>query len=57
MEESGILRSFAYEIFSQAKSTDALILLILFVVGGASALLMNDTSAIIFTPVMLMLAL
>jgi len=57
LEESGVLENFSYKIFSKAKSTDTLIILILFVIGGASALLMNDTLAIIGTPVMLMLAL
>jgi len=56
LEESGVLENFSYKIFSKAKSTDTLIILILFVIGGASALLMNDTLAIIGTPVMLMLA-
>jgi len=56
LEESGILLSFSSKIFCKAKSTDMLILLILFVAGGTSALLMNDTIAIIGTPIMLMLA-
>ena len=56
LEESGILDYFSSEIFHKAKSTDMLILLILFVAGGTSALLMNDTLAIIGTPIMLMLA-
>ncbi|OQX22042.1 MAG: hypothetical protein BWK75_01765 [Candidatus Altiarchaeales archaeon A3] len=56
LEESGILQYFSSKIFHKAKSTDMLILLVLFVAGGASAILMNDTLAIIGTPIMLMLA-
>ncbi len=56
LEESGILQYFSSKIFHKARTTDMLILLILFVAGGTSALLMNDTLAIIGTPVMLMLA-
>ncbi len=56
LEQSGYLSRLAYRTFNRARSADALILLILFGVGGASALLMNDTLAIVGTPVVLMLA-
>ncbi|MEM0359482.1 MAG: anion transporter [Candidatus Hadarchaeales archaeon] len=56
LEESGYLSHLSYRIFSKAKSVDSLILLILFGVGFLSALLMNDTLAIIGTPVVLLLA-
>jgi Na+/H+ antiporter NhaD/arsenite permease-like protein len=55
-EESGYLSHVSYKYFSKAKSVDAMILLILFGFGFASALLMNDTLAIIGTPVVLLLA-
>lgn len=55
-EESGYLASFCYRIFRKVKSTNALILVILFGFGITSALLMNDTMAIIGTPVVLLLA-
>lgn len=56
MEESGYLSHLSYKIFKKAKTSDQLILFILFVIGIASALLMNDTLAIIGTPVVLLLA-
>lgn len=56
MEESGYLSHVAYRLFRRAKSVDALMLFVLFGVGFASAFLMNDTLAIIGTPVMLLLA-
>ena len=56
LEESGYLFYLSYHIFKRARSVDALVLMILFVVGGASALLMNDTLAIIGTPVMLLIS-
>lgn len=54
--QSGYLYALAYGLFSHTRSSDGLILLILF--GGAlsSALLMNDTLAIIGTPLVLRLA-
>jgi Na+/H+ antiporter NhaD/arsenite permease-like protein len=54
--ESGYLSHLAYKLFGRAKSSDELLLTILFVMGTASALLMNDTLAIIGTPVVLLLA-
>jgi Na+/H+ antiporter NhaD/arsenite permease-like protein len=56
LEESGYLSHLSYKYFKRARSIDALILSILFGAGIASALLMNDTLAIIGTPVVLLLA-
>jgi len=56
LEESGYLFHLSYRLFNRAGSADALILLILFGVGTASAFLMNDTLAIIGTPLVLLLA-
>lgn len=56
LEESGYLSHISYKIFKRAKSPDELIFIILFVIGIASAFLMNDTLAIIGTPVVLHLS-
>jgi Na+/H+ antiporter NhaD/arsenite permease-like protein len=56
LEESGYLSYLSSRLFSKAKSLDILILMILFGMGIASAFLMNDTLAIIGTPVILLLA-
>ncbi|MEM2121764.1 MAG: SLC13 family permease [Candidatus Woesearchaeota archaeon] len=56
MEESGFLAHLSYKIFKRAKNKNQLLLLILFVMGFSSALLMNDTLAIIGTPMVLLLA-
>jgi len=56
MYESGYLSQLSYRFFSRAKSLDHLILAILFGMGILSAFLMNDTLAIIGTPVVLLLA-
>ncbi|MCL5028778.1 MAG: SLC13 family permease [Bacteroidetes bacterium] len=56
LEESGYLSHLAYLFFRKAKTLDALILFILFGAGILSAFLMNDTLAIIGTPVILLLA-
>lgn len=56
LEESGYLAHVSYKYFRRARSRNELLLLILFAAGGASALLMNDTLAIIGTPVVLLLA-
>jgi len=55
LEESGYLFHLSYKIFKKAKSTNQLLLLILFGMGFASAILMNDTLAIIGTPIVLLL--
>jgi Na+/H+ antiporter NhaD/arsenite permease-like protein len=56
MEDSGYLGHLAYRLFSRARSLNALVLLILFGMGILAALLLNDTLAIIGTPVVLSLA-
>jgi Na+/H+ antiporter NhaD/arsenite permease-like protein len=56
LEMSGYLSHLSYRFFRNAKSIDAVILYILFGMGFASAFLMNDTLAIIGTPVVLLLA-
>jgi Na+/H+ antiporter NhaD/arsenite permease-like protein len=56
MQESGYLLNLSNRIFCHAKSPNQLLLLILFGMGALSALLMNDTLAIIGTPLMLYLA-
>lgn len=56
LEESGYLSHLSYKFFKKAKTLDHLILFILFGMGFASAFLMNDTLAIIGTPVVLLLA-
>ncbi|MBI4303206.1 MAG: anion permease [Chloroflexi bacterium] len=56
LEESGYLAHLSYKLFSRARSLDAVILVVLFVMGILSAFLMNDTLAIIGTPVVLLLA-
>lgn len=56
MEDSGYLTHICHRLFGRAKSVDALVLAILFTMGIGSAVLMNDTLAIIGTPIMLLLA-
>jgi Na+/H+ antiporter NhaD/arsenite permease-like protein len=56
LEESGYLSHLTYRFFKKAKSTNTLIIFILLSIGVASAFLMNDTLAIIGTPVVLLLA-
>lgn len=56
LEDSGYLSHLSHKIFKRAKNTNQLLLLILFGMGFASAILMNDTLAIIGTPMMLLLA-
>lgn len=56
LEESGYLSHLSYKLFSKARNADHLLLIILFGIGFAAAFLMNDTLAIIGTPVVLMLA-
>jgi len=56
LEESGYLGHLSYNLFKRAKSVDSLVLFVLFGMGIASAILMNDTLAIIGTPVVLLLA-
>jgi Na+/H+ antiporter NhaD/arsenite permease-like protein len=56
LEESGYLSYLSSRFFRRAKSLDSLILLLMLVMGTLSALLMNDTLAIIGTPVVLSIA-
>jgi len=56
MEESGYLSYVSYRLFRRARTSTQLLLSVLFVMGLLSALLMNDTIAIIGTPVVLALA-
>jgi len=56
MEESGYLAHLSYRLFKRAHSVNSLVLSILFVMGFLSALVMNDTVAIIGVPVVLLLA-
>lgn len=56
IEDSGYLAHLSHRLFHRAKSLSSLVLLILFGMGLLSALLMNDTLAIIGTPVVLALA-
>jgi len=56
LEESGYLSHLSYNLFRRAKSLNSLILYVLFGIGILSAFLMNDTLAIIGTPVVLALA-
>ena len=56
LEESGYLSHAAYRWFRRSRTLDGLLLAVLLGAGFASALLMNDTLAIIGTPVVLLLA-
>lgn len=56
LEDSGFLAHRSYAYFKRARSRDTLVLMVLFGGGVASAVLMNDTLAIVGTPVVLLLA-
>lgn len=56
MRESGYLYHLSYLIFRKAKNSSNLLLLVIFVSGFLSALLMNDTIAVVGTPLMIYLA-
>lgn len=56
MVDSGYLSCMAHRLFSRAKNPDQVVLIILFGMGILSAILMNDTLAIIGTPLVLALA-
>lgn len=56
MRESGYLSQVSYRIFRGVKNADQLVLMVLFGIGILSAFLMNDTLAIIGTPLVLHLA-
>jgi len=53
LEESGYLASLAGRIFRRARKVDELVLAVLFGTGFLSAMLMNDTLAIVGTPLLL----
>ena len=55
-EDSGYLTHLCHKLFGKVKSVDKLVLTILFSMGLGSAVLMNDTIAIIGTPIMLLLS-
>jgi len=55
LEESGYLSHLSSKLL-RARSVDSLVLRLLFLMGFSSALLMNDTLAIIGTPLVLLLA-
>ncbi|MDE1823601.1 MAG: anion transporter, partial [Candidatus Micrarchaeota archaeon] len=57
LTESGYMRSLVYRLFRRARSVDALVLLILFSMGFASMFLLNDTVAVIGTPVVMLFAI
>jgi Na+/H+ antiporter NhaD/arsenite permease-like protein len=56
LDESGYLSQLSHRLFRRARSLNHLILVVLFGMGILSAFLMNDTLAIIGTPVMLLFA-
>jgi Na+/H+ antiporter NhaD/arsenite permease-like protein len=56
LEESGYLAHLSYAFFKRAKTVDSLLLMVIGGSAAASALLMNDTLAIVGTPVLLLLA-
>jgi len=56
LDVSGYLRHLAHVIFSRIRSLNLLVLAVLFFIGLMSAFLMNDTMAIIGTPLVLLLA-
>jgi Na+/H+ antiporter NhaD/arsenite permease-like protein len=56
LEDSGYLAFLSYKFFSRTKTAGSLLLFILFGFGLLSAFLMNDTVAIIGTPIVLLFA-
>ncbi len=56
LTESGYIQHLSYKLLRRARSVDALVLLVLFSTGFASMLLLNDTLAVIGTPVVLLFA-
>ena len=55
-EDSGYVTHICHTFFRKVRSVDGLVLSILFTMGIGSAVLMNDTIAIIGTPIMLLLS-
>jgi len=56
LEMSGLLEEFAYRALKRAKNYDELLLIVLFGAGILSALLMNDTLAVVGTPIVILIA-
>ncbi len=56
LDESGYLSKLSHRLFRRARTLSHLVLVVLFGMGTLSAFLMNDTLAIIGTPVMLVLS-
>ncbi|HOI69797.1 MAG TPA: anion transporter [Methanothrix sp.] len=56
LEESGYLASLSYRLLRRARNVDQLVIAILFGAGFLSALLMNDTLAIVGTPLLIHIA-
>lgn len=56
LEESGYLAHISFRYFKRARTRNSLVMMILAGSGVASAVLMNDTLAIVGTPVVLLLA-
>ena len=56
LEQSGWLAHAEYRIFKRARTEERLLVVLVFFMGISSAFLMNDTLAIIGTPVVLLLA-
>ena len=56
LNRSGYLEVLAGKLLGRARSVDGLVLLLIFAAGGLSALLMNDTVAIMGTPLVLELS-
>lgn len=56
LEESGVLAHLSYQYFKRSRNLDQLLAMVIVGAGIASAVLMNDTLAIIGTPVVLLLA-
>jgi Na+/H+ antiporter NhaD/arsenite permease-like protein len=56
LEESGYLAHLSFAFFKRAQTVNALLIMVVIGSAGASGLLMNDTLAIVGTPVMLLLA-
>lgn len=53
LQESGYLFHLSYRIFKRSRNQDQLVFMIIFVMGFLSAILMNDTLAIVGTPLVL----
>lgn len=56
LDASGYLEHLLYKFFKKAKTVDKLVLFVLFGMGLMSAILMNDTLAIVGTPAVLLLS-